>query len=91
MLHARAGRRAPGFAPAMRLLVGLRPWSMVEVGLLGILVAVIKLSSSLQVAPGAGVWALAVLMVLITVIASRDVDRLWALTEPRRFAALEAA
>ncbi|MGB4065551.1 MAG: paraquat-inducible protein A [Azonexus sp.] len=91
LLYARAGRRAPGFGPAMHLIVGLRPWSMVEVGLLGILVAVIKLSSSLQVAPGAGVWALAVLMVLITVIANRDVDRLWALTEPRRFTSLEPA
>lgn len=90
LLHARAGRRAPGFALAMRVIVGLRPWSMLEVGLLGILVAVIKLSSSLEVAPGAGVWAMAVLMVLVTVIANRDVYRLWALTERRSFAALES-
>lgn len=89
LLHARAGRRAPGFALTMRVIVGLRPWSMVEVGLLGILVAVIKLSSSLEVAPGAGVWAMAVLMVLVTVIANRDVHRLWALTERRSFSALE--
>ena len=90
LLHARAGRRAPGFALAMRVIVGLRPWSMLEVGLLGILVAVIKLSSSLEVAPGAGVWAMAVLMVLVTVIANRDVPRLWALTERRSFTALES-
>lgn len=90
LLHARAGRRAPGFALAMRVIVGLRPWSMLEVGLLGILVAVIKLSSSLEVAPGAGVWAMAVLMVLVTVIANRDVLRLWALTERYRFTALES-
>ena len=90
LLYARAGRRAPGFASAMRVIVGLRPWSMVEVGLLGILVAVIKLSGSLEVAPGAGVWAMAALMVLVTVIANRDVHRLWVLTERRSFTALES-
>ena len=81
LAHARGGRRAPGFAPAMRLLGALRPWSMVEVGLLGILVAVIKLSSSLQVVLGAGTWAMAGLMVLITLIANRDIHWLWELTE----------
>lgn len=79
--YARIGRRAPGFAQAMRMLVALRPWSMIEVGLLGILVAIIKLSSFLQVAPGAGIWATAVLMVLITLIANRDIHWLWELTK----------
>ncbi|EPK4900547.1 paraquat-inducible protein A [Klebsiella pneumoniae] len=80
LVFARVGRRAPGFAQAMRMLVALRPWSMIEVGLLGILVAVIKLSSYLQVAPGPGIWATAVLMLLITLIASRDIHWLWELT-----------
>lgn len=79
--YARIGRRAPGFAQAMRMLVVLRPWSMIEVGLLGILVAIIKLSSFLQVAPGAGIWATAGLMILITLIANRDIHWLWELTE----------
>lgn len=82
LLGARAGYRAPGFAPAMRMLVILRPWSMIEVGLLGILIAIIKLSSFLKVAPGPGIWAMAVLMVLITLIANRDTHWLWQLTEP---------
>jgi paraquat-inducible protein A len=80
LAHARFGRRAPGFAPAMRMLVALRPWSMIEVCVLGILVAVIKLSSLVDVAAGAGIWATGALMVLITVIASRDVQGLWELT-----------
>ena len=81
LLHARVGRRAPGFARAMRMLVALRPWSMVEVGLLGILVAVIKLSGFVQVDPGAGVWATAGLMVLLTLIAHRDIHWLWEIAE----------
>lgn len=79
---ARVRRRAPGFAPTMRLLVLLRPWSMVEVAVLGILVAIVKLTSFVQVAPGVGIWANAVLMVLIPLIASRDVHSLWDLTAP---------
>lgn len=82
LLPARTGRRAPGFNRAMRLLVLLRPWSMVEVCLLGILVAAIKLSSFLQVVPGSGLWALAALMVLIPLIASRDMSWLWEVTSP---------
>lgn len=81
LLHARFGRRAPGFALALRALVWLRPWSMVEVAMLAILVTAIKLAGLLQVAPGAGMWATGALMLLITFIANRDVHRLWALTE----------
>ena len=82
LLFARSGRRAPGFAPAMKMLGILRPWSMVEVCMLGILVAVIKLSSLVQVYFGAGIWATAGLMILMTLIAGRDVSQLWALTAP---------
>lgn len=77
LTYARAGLRAPGFARVMRLLVALRPWSMVEVCMLGILVAVIKLSSMVQVVPGPGIWAAAALMALITVIANKDTHWLW--------------
>jgi paraquat-inducible protein A len=83
LAFARSKRRPPGFAPAMRMLVLLRPWSMVEVCMLGILVAIIKLSSFLEVAPGPGIWAMAVLMVLITIIANRDVHWLWDMVEDK--------
>lgn len=85
--YARLGRRAPGFSQAMRMLVALRPWSMIEVCMLGILVAVIKLSSYMQVAPGPGIWATAALMVLLTLIANRDTQWLWELTAPPEEAA----
>jgi paraquat-inducible protein A len=79
--YARVGRRAPGFARALRTLACLRPWSMVEVAIFGILVAIIKLVSLVEVTLGAGVWATAVLMVLLTVIAHRDLSALWDQTE----------
>jgi paraquat-inducible protein A len=81
LLFAYRGQRAPGFPTAMKLLVLLRPWSMVEVALIGILVSVIKLAGFVRVIPGAGLWAMAALAVLITLIASPDVRRLWDLTD----------
>ena len=68
---------APGFRTCMRTLEHLRPWSMLEVCLLGILVAIIKLAGMLKVYPGAGLWTLAMLTVLLILIANRDIRRLW--------------
>lgn len=83
LIHARFGRRAPGFATAMRGLHLIRPWSMTEVGLLGILVADIKLSGYLDVEPGIGVVAMTGLMILLILISGHDTHRLWhAFTPP---------
>ncbi|MBS0583593.1 MAG: paraquat-inducible protein A [Proteobacteria bacterium] len=77
LVFARARRRAPGFAFAMRWLHRIRPWSMTEVFLLGVLVAIVKLSGMLSVIAGPGAWATAILTVLITLIAQHDVRTLW--------------
>lgn len=70
-------RRAPAFHISMRWLESLRPWSMLEVCLLGALVAVFKLAGMLDVRPGVGLFALAVLSISIIRIAGRDVRGLW--------------
>lgn len=70
-------RRSPAFALCMRGLGSLRPWNMLEVCLLGALVAVIKLAGMLDVIPGAGLIALAALSVVLIYIAGRDVRDLW--------------
>lgn len=77
LVHARGGRIAPGFSSCMRALEHLRPWSMLEVCLLGILVAIIKLGGMVDVHPGIGLWAMAILTILILLIAGRDVRGLW--------------
>jgi len=79
--YAKAGQRAPGFAPLTRLLAMSRHWSMVEIALLGVLVTMVKLSGTLHIQPLAGIWAMAVSMVGVTIVANRDTHRLWALTE----------
>ena len=70
-------RRAPGFNLCMRWLETLRPWSMLEVCLLGAMVAVFKLAGLLDVLPGIGLFALAVLSLMMIRIAGRDIRELW--------------
>lgn len=77
LVYARTGQIAPGFRTCMRALEHLRPWSMLEVCLLGILVAIIKLAGMLEVHAGIGLWAMAILTILILLIAGRDVRDLW--------------
>ncbi|UVE17311.1 paraquat-inducible protein A [Pseudomonas sp. LS44] len=72
-----AARRSPAFSLCMRWLESLRPWSMLEVCLLGALVAVIKLAGMLSVIPGIGLVALAALSILLIRIAGRDIRDLW--------------
>ncbi len=72
-----AGRRPPGLVQVVRVLQWLHPWSMIEVLMLGILVAVVKLHTVFEVVPGVGLWAFAALMVLITLVASWDTRQLW--------------
>lgn len=75
--YANLGLRAPGFRLCMRTLEQLRPWSMLEVCLLGIMVAIVKLGGMLSVHPGLGLWALAMLTVLIILISGKSIRRLW--------------
>ena len=70
-------QRSPGFRFCMRWLETLRPWSMLEVCLLGAMVAVIKLAGLLDVLPGIGLFALAILSLMMIRIAGRDVRELW--------------
>ena len=74
---ALAGRRSPAFKFCMRWLETLRPWSMLEVCLLGAMVAVIKLAGFLDVLPGIGLFALAILSLMMIRIAGRDIRELW--------------
>ncbi|WP_426139466.1 paraquat-inducible protein A [Pseudomonas sp. DWP3-1-2] len=77
LTFAMANKRSPGFGFCMRWLESLRPWSMLEVCLLGAMVAVFKLAGMLDVVPGIGLAALAALSILMIKVAGRDVRLLW--------------
>ncbi|AMM26375.1 paraquat-inducible protein A [Variovorax sp. PAMC 28711] len=77
LVPLRNAKRAPGFAMLVRAMQALRPWGMIEVFLLGVLVAIIKLSSMATVVPGPALWAFMVLTVLLTAVLSFDPRGFW--------------
>jgi paraquat-inducible protein A len=77
-------RRPAGFGVLVRILQSLRPWGMIEVFLLGVLVAVVKLSSLAQVVAGPALWAFVGLTVLLTAVLSFNPRTFWDMAfEPR--------
>jgi paraquat-inducible protein A len=79
LLFARLGRRPPGFAPIMRLLHRMRPWSMTEVFLLGALVVIVKLANWIPVTAGVGIWAIAALTMVLALLGRCDPASWWSI------------
>jgi paraquat-inducible protein A len=71
----------PGYHPAFnllaRLLQTLRPWGMVEVFLLGVIVALVKLTSMATVVPGVALWAFGALTILLAAVSSFNPRYIW--------------
>jgi paraquat-inducible protein A len=71
----RRHRPLPGAAAVLRLLQQLAPWGMLEIFMLGILVALVKLGKLATIIPGASVFAFG-LLVLVMAAALTALDRL---------------
>lgn len=72
-------RTSTGCAAIMRMLRVVGPWSMVEVLLLGVLVSLVKLSSSFKVIPGIALWSFGgVTLLLAAAAASFSARDVWA-------------
>lgn len=76
------GRRPPAFAQVFRMLQMAHPWAMVEVFMLGILVALVKLSHLADVLLGPSMLCFGALMLLLTtisvIIEPHDLWHAWA-------------
>jgi paraquat-inducible protein A len=70
LVPLRRGRRAPGDSKLFRILVALRPWGMVEVFMLGAVVALVKLSAQAEVSPQISLIAYGLLMMAIAALTS---------------------
>jgi len=68
---------------SMHVLRAMQPWSMVEVFVLGVLVAVVKLAGMAEVTPQLGMWGFALLTVLLTLLNSFDLHQLWDIAQER--------
>jgi paraquat-inducible protein A len=70
-------RDPPGFIDVLHALRMMRPWSMVDVYLLGALVAVVKMAGLASVRADAGLYALGMLTFLLALINAFDLRLLW--------------
>ena len=77
LVPARTDGPPAGFDWLVRGIQTLRPCGMIEVFLLGVLVAIVKLSSMAVVVPGAALWAFGALTLLLTAVLNFDPRMLW--------------
>jgi paraquat-inducible protein A len=79
LVPLRLGRVPPGVPAMLRLIQAVRPWGMVEVFLLGMLVSLVKLAHLASVHTGVALWSFAGLMLLLAATAaSFDAQAIWA-------------
>jgi len=79
LLAVKSGRTPAGLNVIMRMLNFVNPWGMVEVFMLGVLVALVKLTHFASVIPGLALWSFGVLTLLLAATAaSFDVHDVWA-------------
>jgi paraquat-inducible protein A len=65
-------------ATVFRMAQNLSPWSMMEVFLIGIIVAIVKLVGMAQIVPGLALWAFALLIVILAAAAANlDSQVVW--------------
>lgn len=78
LLSLKMGRIPAGFTMIMRILQSVNPWGMVEVFILGVLVALVKLMHYGSVVPGLALWSFGVLTLMLTAAASSfDIRDVW--------------
>jgi paraquat-inducible protein A len=77
LVPLRLGRRVRWMAPVMRALRWVLRWSMVEVFMLGVLIAVVRSAGATNVVLGAGLFAYGALTVLLTAIHACGLHGLW--------------
>ena len=73
LLPIKLGRRPWKLAPVFRLLETVRPWAMMEVYMLGVLVALVKLADFATVIPDKALYSFAAL-IIVTAASSAALD-----------------
>ena len=78
------GRPAVSTRAAFRLLQRLRSWNMIEVFMIGILVALVKLTQMATIVPGIAMWSFMLLIFIMTAAtAAVDGRVIWSRLEAR--------
>jgi paraquat-inducible protein A len=71
LIPLRRDREAPFQNTIFRLLAQVRPWTFVEVFMLGMLVALVRLGAYARVSPGVALWSCGLLMLTLAALTSR--------------------
>jgi paraquat-inducible protein A len=83
LVPLRAGRVPRRLPLAVRMLQAIRPWGMLEVFILALLVSLVKLGAMARVVPGIGLWAFGLLLFAIAAaVASFDARVIWSRYNP---------
>jgi paraquat-inducible protein A len=77
LVPLRVGRLPPHFNGMLRVVQLVRPWGMVEVFMLGVLITIVKMVSVAQVIPGTGLFAFGSLTLMLGVLTAYDPGGLW--------------
>ncbi|MFL9965184.1 PqiA/YebS family transporter subunit [Paraburkholderia sediminicola] len=77
LVPLRIGKLPPHFNRMLRVVQLVRPWGMVEVFMLGVLITIVKMVSLAQVIPGTGLFAFGALTLMLGVVAAFDAAGLW--------------
>jgi paraquat-inducible protein A len=83
-------RTPPGFERTLRGICRTRPWGMIEVFMIGVLVTLVKLSTMAQVLPGVALWSFGALVVVLAAMLSFDPRDLWDYLEAPEAGAAQA-
>jgi paraquat-inducible protein A len=70
LIPLRRNRRAVGQTFVFRLLTRVRPWTFMEVFMLGALVALVRLSKFAHIVPGVSLWSCGLLMICLSALTS---------------------
>lgn len=85
LVALRRGARGRAALPLLHFIERVKPWGMVEVFVLGVLVSLVKLTHIATVEPGVALFSFGALMALIAAAAAEfDADTAWAQLEGSR-------
>ena len=77
LIPIRSGYVPVGFNQVLRAIQFVRPWGMIEVFMLGVLITIVKMVSLARVIPEAALFAFAVLTLMFMVVVLFDPRTLW--------------
>ena len=84
LLPLRSDRLPPKFTTIFRFVRSIQQWSMLEIFMLGILIALVKLAKMAKIVPGVALFALmALIFVQAAAINALDPDIIWKRWQPR--------